>query len=74
MDRFGAWYFLSRIDVLMIKKYIDDIKTWPIQAKIGLILILACVILGIGSFVFESNTHDDQGKTPFYGIEFSIDF
>lgn len=58
----------------VIKKYLDDIKTWSIYAKVGLGIVLILVVLGIGSFMFESNTHDDQGKTPFYGIEFSIDF
>jgi hypothetical protein len=58
----------------VIKKYLDDIKTWPTYAKIGLGIVFILAVLGIGSFVFESNTHDDQGKTPFYGIEFSIDF
>jgi hypothetical protein len=58
----------------MIKKYLDDIKTWPKYAKVGLVIIFILVATGVGSLVFESNTHDLQGKTPFYGIEFNIDF
>lgn len=57
-----------------IKYYLEDLKKLSKVHKVILLLIALLVTLGVGSFVFTSNANDDQGKTPFFGIEFDFKF
>jgi hypothetical protein len=56
-----------------IKYYLEDLKKLSIGQKLSLVVFIILMLWG-ASFVFESNVDDPQGKTPFYGIEFSKDF